>query len=206
MSWWIPVAAGVVVLAGLVFIVASALRKEKDVSADYARRLGLVSQGSTMRGLVHGFEVSIENQKRGSSAAQGRTVFRIGFPHRLGLGISITERVGGKGSLRALNTGDEAFDGAVTVQAQEAEKALALLTPERRQAILQLMRSDPRTYINDEAINWQRDGEIGDFGELKKVFDVLVDSAIAIFPGRAAIKAVRNAEKSAEARAAHKKG
>jgi len=72
---------------------------------------------------------------------------------------------------------------------------MSYLTPERRQCIRQLLMTYPGTWMNDEGITCTMDGIVRDFDALRKTKDDLVDSAIELFPGRSARKAVRKAEK-----------
>ena len=189
MTWLIPVVLGAVALAAvLVFILT---RKKKEPSL--AERLGLIDQGGVLRAQKQGFTVSVEVQSRGEARARNRAVVKIEFPQRLGLGLRIMKPIGGKPSLRALTTGDAGFDGSITFEAQEKKKALEYMTPQRRQCIQQMLAAEPTAWIDDVGINCTKDGVPDE--SLKKTLDDLLDAAIDLFPGRAARKKVREAEK-----------
>jgi hypothetical protein len=189
MTWLIPVVLGAVALAAvLVFILT---RKKKEPSL--AQRLGLADQGGVLRGQVQGFAVSVEIQSRGESRGRSRAVVKIEFPQRLGLGLKIMKPIGGKPSLRALPTGDAGFDGSVNFEAQEKKKAVEYMTAERRQCVQQMLAAEPGAWVDDVGINCTKDGIPDE--SLKKTIDDLLDAAIELFPGRAARKAVRKAEK-----------
>jgi hypothetical protein len=189
MDWVIPVVVGaVVLLALLVFLLT---RKKKEPSL--AGRLGLVEQGGILRGQKQGFTVSVEIQSRGEGRGRSRTVVKIEFPHRLGLGLKIMKPIGGKPSLRALSTGDAGFDGSVTFEAQEKKKAQEYMTPQRRQCIQQMLAAEPAAWVDDVGIACSKEGTPDE--SLRKTLDDLLDAAIELFPGRAARKKVREAEK-----------
>ena len=145
MNWLIPVVVGAVVLGALVVFLLT--RKKKEPSL--AERLGLVDQGVVLRGDVQGFSVSVETQTSGETRTRSRTVVKIEFPHRLGLGLKITNPLGGTRSLRALSTGDGSFDGSVIVEAQDQKKTLDYLTPQRRQCIKKMLATEPGTWVDD---------------------------------------------------------
>ena len=180
MNWLIPVVVGAVVLGALVVFLLT--RKKKEPSL--AERLGLVDQGGVLRGDVQGFSVSVETQTSGETRTRSRTVVKIEFPHRLGLGLKITNPLGGRRSLRALSTGDGSFDGSVIVEAQDQKKTLDYLTPQRRQCIKKMLATEPGTWVDDVGITCTKE---------KAPYE-LIDAAIELFPGRAARKAVREAE------------
>jgi hypothetical protein len=191
MNWLIPVVVGAVVLGALLAFLM--LRKKKEPGL--AERLGLADQGGVLRGQVQGFAVIVETQVRGESRGRSRTVVKIEFPHRLGLGLKITNPLGGRRSLRALSTGDAGFDGSVTVEAEDQKKALAYLTPERRQCIQRMLAAEPGAWVDDVGITCTKDRTVSDFEPLKQAIDDLLDAAIDLFPDRAARKTVREAEK-----------
>lgn len=189
MTWLIPVVLGAVALAAiLVFILT---RKKKEPSL--AERLGLIDQGGVLRAQKQGFTVSVEIQSRGEARARNRAVVKIEFPQRLGLGLKIMKPIGGKPSLRALPTGDAGFDGSITFEAQEKKKALEYMTPQRRQCVQQMLATEPGAWVDDVGITCTKDGTPDE--SLKKTLDNLLDAAIDLFPGRAARKKVREAEK-----------
>jgi hypothetical protein len=189
MNWLIPVVLGGVALAAVLVFVLT--RKKKEPSL--AERLGLVDQGGILRGQIQGFAVSVEIQSRGESRTRSRAVIKIEFPQRLGLGVKISKPIGGKPSLRALPTGDAGFDGSVTFEAQEKKKALEYMTPERRQCAQQMLATEPTAWVDDVGITCTKDGTPDE--SLKKTIDDLLDAAIELFPGRAARKKARRAEK-----------
>jgi hypothetical protein len=191
MNWLIPVVVAAVVLAALLVFLLT--RKKKEPSL--AERLGLTDQGGVLRGQVQGFALTVETQTSGESRTRSRTVIKIGFPHRLGLGLKIMNPLGGGRSLRALSTGDAGFDGSIVVEAQEQKKALAYLTPERRQCLKKMLASEPGAWVDDVGITCTKDRAVSEIGSLKQIIDDLIDAAIELFPGRAARKAVRKAEK-----------
>ena len=191
MNWLIPVVVGAVVLGALVVFLLT--RKKKEPSL--AERLGLVDQGGVLRGDVQGFSVSVETQTSGETRTRSRTVVKIEFPHRLGLGLKITNPLGGRRSLRALSTGDDGFDGSVIVEAQDQKKTLDYLTPQRRQCIKKMLATEPGTWVDDVGITCTKEKAPYEVEYLRKAIDDLIDAAIELFPGRAARKAVREAEK-----------
>lgn len=191
MNWLIPVVVGAVVLGALLVFLLS--RKKKEPSL--AERLGLVDQGGVLRGQVQGFSVSVETQTSGETRKRSRTVVKIEFPQRLGLGLKIMNPVGGKRSLRALSTGDAGFDGSVNVETQNQKKALDYLTQERRQCLQQMLATEPNAWMDDVGITCTKEGSVSEINALKQTIDDLIDTAIELFPGRAARKAVRKAEK-----------
>ena len=136
MNWLIPVVIGAVVVGALLVFVLT--RKKKEPSL--AERLGLVDQGGILRGQIQGFTVTVETQIRGETRKHSRTVIKVGFPHRLGLGLKAAASMGGRRSLRALSTGDAGFDDSVTLEAQDKKKTLEFLTPERRQCLKKMPR------------------------------------------------------------------
>jgi len=192
MNWLIPVILGGVVLAAVLVLILT--RKKKEPSL--AERLGMVDQGGVLRAQKQGFTVSVEIQSRGESRGSSRAVVKIEFPQRLGLGLKIMKPIGGKPSLRALPTGDADFDGSVTFEAQEKKKALEYMTPERRQCIQKMLDSEPDAWVDDVGINCTKQGTPDE--SIKKTIDDLLDTAIDLFPGRAARKKVREAEKKRE--------
>jgi hypothetical protein len=135
----------------------------------------------------------VEIQSRGESRGRSRAVIKIEFPQRLGLGLRIAKPLGGKPSLRVLSTGDAGFDGSVNFEAQEKKKAIEYMTAERRQCVQQMLAAEPGAWVDDVGINCTKDGVPDE--SLKKTIDDLLDAAIELFPGRAARKAVRKAEK-----------
>ena len=189
MNWLIPVVIGAVVLVALLVFLLT--RKKKEPSL--AERLGLADQGGVLRGQVQGFSVTVETQTRGETRKHSRTIVKIEFPHRLGLGLKATASMGGKRSLRALSTGDDGFDGSVTVEAQDQKKALEFLTPERRQCLKKMLSTEPGSWVDDLGITCTKEGAPS--ASLKQTLDDLLDAAIDLFPGRAARKSVRQAEK-----------
>ncbi len=195
MSWLIPVIGFLVLLSVVVIIVLRKKRKPDPLS-----RLGLIDDGGVLRGQFQGFSLSAESQTGEKQRGPGRTIFRIAFPVRLGLGIMVTQNKPGRRNLRALATGDVEFDNSVSVETREQKKVMAYLTPERRQSIRQLFINYPGAWFNDEAITCSLAGVVRDFDTLRKTKDDLVDSAIELFPGRSARRAVRQAEKSAPQR------
>lgn len=190
MAWWIPVVA-VLAVAAIVAILLLSRKKEPGL----ASRLGLSDRGGVLQGQIQGFSVSVETQIRGESRTRSRTVVKIEFPHRLGLGLKIMNPLGGGRSLRALSTGDAGFDGSVTVEAQDQKKALAYLTPERRQCVKKMLATEPGAWVDDVGITCTKDRAVTEFETLKKTIDDLLDTAIELFPDRAARKSVRAAEK-----------
>jgi hypothetical protein len=191
MNWLIPVVAGAVVLGALLVFLLTRRKKEPSL----AERLGLSDQGGVLRGQVQGFSLTVETQTHGEARTRSRTVVKVEFPHRLGLGLKIMNPLGGGRSLRALSTGDPGFDGSVTVEAQDQKKALAYLTPERRQCVKKMLATEPGAWVDDVGITCAKDRAVSEFEPLKKIIDELIDAAIELFPGRAARKAVRAAEK-----------
>ncbi|HUU03330.1 MAG TPA: hypothetical protein VM425_17990 [Myxococcota bacterium] len=191
MSWLIPVVGFLVLVSIIVFL---ALRKKSE--PEPAGRLGLTDDGGVLRGQIQGFSLSVESQSSEKQRGPGRTIFRIAFPARLGLGIMIAQHQAGKRNLRALVTGDAEFDNSVCVETKEQKKVMAYLTPERRQCIRQLLVTYPGAWLNDEGITCNMNGVVRDFDTLRKTKDDLVDSAIELFPGRSARKAVRRTEKA----------
>jgi hypothetical protein len=189
MNWLIPVVLGGVALAAVVVFIVT--RKKKEPSL--AQLLGLADQGGVLRGQIQGFAVSVEIQNRGESRTRSRAVVKIEFPQRLGLGLKIMKPIGGKPSLRALPTGDAGFDGSVTFEAQEKKKAVEHMTPERRQCVQQMLSAEPTAWVDDTGITCSKDGAPDE--SLKRTIDDLLDAAIELFPGRAARKKVRRAEK-----------
>jgi len=189
MTWLIPVVLGAVALAAVLVFVLT--RKKKEPSL--AERLGLIDQGGVLRAQKQGFTVSVEIQSRGEARARNRAVVKVEFPQRLGLGLKIMKPMGGKPSLRALPTGDAGFDGSITFEAQEKKKALEYMTPQRRQCIQQMLAAEPAAWVDDVGINCTKEGIPDE--SLKKILDDLLDAAIELFPGRAARKKVREAEK-----------
>lgn len=189
MTWLIPVVLGAVALAAVLVFVLT--RKKKEPSL--AERLGLMDQGGVLRGQRQGFAISVEIQSRGESQGRSRAMIKIEFPHRLGLGLRIAKPIGGKPSLRALPTGDAGFDGSINFEAQEKKKAIEYMTPERRQCIQQMLAAEPGAWVDDVGITCTKDGAPDE--SLKKTIEDLLDTAIELFPDRAARKAVRKAEK-----------
>jgi hypothetical protein len=187
LSWLIPVIIGAVVLGCLLVFILT--RKKKEPSL--AQRLGLADQGGVLRGQVQGFAVILEIQSRGG--ARSRSVLKIEFPQRLGLGLKIMKPIGGKPSLRALATGDSGFDQTVNFEAQEKKKALEFMTPERRQRVQTMLAAEPDAWMDDVGITCTKQGAPDE--SIKKTIDDLVDAAIDLFPGRSARKKVREAEK-----------
>lgn len=190
MAWWIPV-VGLLVIGAIVALILSRRKKEPSLAA----RLGLAHQGGVLRGQIQGFTVTVETQTRGQARGRSRTVVKIEFPHRLGLGLKAMNPLGGKRSLRALSTGDAGFDGSVIVEAQDQKKVIQYLTPERRQCLQQMLAAEPGAWVDDVGITCTKEGTLSEFEPLKKTIDDLLDAAIELFPGRAARKAVREAEK-----------
>jgi hypothetical protein len=190
MTWWIPV-VGLLIIGGIVAILLLSRKKEPSL----ASRLGLSDQGGVLRGQVQGFSVSVETQIGGEIRKRSRTVVKIEFPQRLGLGLKIMNPLGGRRSLRALSTGDAGFDESVTVEAQDQKKTLDYLTPQRRQCIQKMLASEPGAWVDDLGITCTQERAVTEFEPLKQIIDDLLDAAIEIFPGRAARKAVREAEK-----------
>ena len=186
-NWLVPVIIGAVVLGCLLVFILT--RKKKEPSL--AQRLGLADQGGVLRGQIQGFSVILEIQSRGG--ARSRSVLKIEFPQRLGLGLKIAKSIGGKPSLRALPTGDAGFDSTVTFEAQDQKKALQFMTPERRQCVSKMLSAEPDAWVDDVGITLTKQGAPDE--SIKKTIDDLVDAAIELFPGRSARKKVREAEK-----------
>ena len=171
---------------GLVFVglvIFALIRSTKKDWRWLARRMGMAEKGGAMAVMKEGLALTIEAREASNKRVHGRLVFRIGFPTRLGLGLSIMGRPPGKRSLRILTTGDAAFDDLVAVESREEKQALAYLTPERRDCLKQLIETDPRATVNDAEIVWNRNGTVTRLADLKQLTDELIGAGQTLYPG-----------------------
>jgi hypothetical protein len=67
------------------------------------------------------------------------------------------------------------------------------MTAERRNCVQLMLNAEPAAWVDDVGITCTKDGVPDE--SLKKTLEDLLDVAIELFPGRAARKKVREAEK-----------
>jgi len=193
MTW---VVVGGVVFVLVVAVVLLATRKKEEGPAAYAARMGLGYHDGVVQGMIQGFTVRVEARAADRPRAVSQTVYRVQFPQRLNMGLQVAPLAGRARSNRMLETGDQAFDRAVGVEAGDEAKAAALLDEERRACILQLVETYPGAWIDDEGLRWATEEAIGDYPAFKRIVDDLLDCAVVVFPGRAARRAVRTAQRA----------
>lgn len=193
MTW---VVVGGVAFVLLVAVVLLATRKKEEGPAAYAARMGLGYQNGVVQGMIQGFTVRVEARAASRPRGAVQTVYRVQFPQRLNVGLRAVPLDGRARSNRMLETGDQAFDQAVGVEASDEAKAAALLDEERRACILQLLETYPGAWIDDEGLRWTSEEAIGDYPGFKQVVDDLLDCAVVVFPGRAARRSVRTAQRA----------
>lgn len=114
----------------------------------------LASVEQEITGEVHGGQLRVCWVHDPSAANKIKMDGRVEFEAPLGLGLSIFT----KGLLSFgpdLKTGDQAFDEAFIVRADDEHAALLMLRPRVRAALLALRDALPRGFkINDEGLRW----------------------------------------------------
>lgn len=109
-------------------------------------------------GRYKGCEVRVESRFVGpSKRPYSRLFYSVYLPRPLGLGLSLTTEdafsrlFGG----RDIQVDDASFDDAYRLEASEAERLRAFLTPERRLRIHRLLQRHPGTRLEDERIRFE---------------------------------------------------
>jgi hypothetical protein len=180
MQWLILGAVGLGLVGLIVFAV---LKSGKKDWRGLAQQMGLAERGGVMVGRIDRFMVTIGLRQARDTRLQGRMDFRIDFPAVLGLGLSVTARPAGERSMRTLNTGDETFDAKVAIVAQDPNKTMQYLTPERRARLLEFIASDSRAVVNDQGLIWYKDGGIDKPAEFKQIIETLLATSEDLFSG-----------------------
>lgn len=196
MEW---VIVGGVALVVVVVVVFLATRKKEQGMPAFAARMGLAYQNGVVTGMIQGFTVTVEERVPNRPRASSRTVFTIQFPQRLNLGLQVVPLQEKPRSQRMLETGDPGFDQVVGVEAREQARASELLDEERRNCIRELFEGYPEAWIDDEGLRWTAEGRVEEYATFKRIVDDLLDCAVAVFPGRAARRSARMAEKARSA-------
>ena len=116
-----------------------------------------------MEGVVAGFHVKVDTDKKSSSGSSGGTSFRISFPASLQLGLSISPEIPWVSKLgkkyfgtQDVTTGDEAFDSIFVIKGNNPEEVLDFLTDQRRQQLVELQGRQKRydfIHVSDTEIS-----------------------------------------------------
>jgi len=130
-------------LVAVIFIAASNARKQREARwARLAQALGLEHANGVVFGRLHGQQVNLRIETRGSGKSRHTYTVVSSMPSLpLDLGLHVThqgyfdEALVSLGLKTDIPIGDPAFDAAFSISADEPHRAAALLTPALRQAL-----------------------------------------------------------------------
>ena len=108
----------------------------------------------TVEGSFHGFAVSLYTRHPSLEPNKKAMGGQVRFEPSLGLGLRLKQKAT-RGD-RGVRTGDQAFDRAFLVEAEDHEGALRLLTGPVRAALLELSQHAPGVTMDDEAVTWDQ--------------------------------------------------
>lgn len=175
------VGASSLIVMAVVGAVVMWLKNKQSAWRRIAGELGMTWTPTTglgagrMQGSVGALDVTIDTVPRGSGDTH-EVWTRVTVPHgaALGLGLDLTARRG-LTAIRSifggqdLPTGDAAFDAEVSIATRDPERALRLLSPELRRAIMTLGDRGGELSLDDTQVRWCSSGVVAHTDTLKSV-------------------------------------
>ena len=127
---------------------------------------------------VYGFELTVYTRHHPLQMDKKIMGGQITFTPPLPAGLSLVRR--GPWSGTGLMTGDQRFDRAFFVEADDPEAALRLLSAPVREALADLERLVPEVEVTDERLTWSQYGALTDADRLDQIVDAMEAVAAAV--------------------------